>query len=63
MKLKKSLVVLAVLGIMAAAGFRIYAHCEIPCGIYDDPMRMKMIHEHIMRSAILRRRRSRTQTS
>lgn len=47
MKLKKSLVVLAVLGVMAAAGFRIYAHCEIPCGIYDDPMRMKMIHEHI----------------
>ena len=23
------------------------AHCEIPCGIYDDEMRMKMIKEHI----------------
>jgi len=25
----------------------IYAHCEIPCGIYDDEMRVKMISEHI----------------
>lgn len=24
-----------------------YAHCEIPCGIYDDEMRIKMILEHI----------------
>jgi len=23
------------------------AHCEIPCGIYDDEMRMEMIGEHI----------------
>ncbi len=23
------------------------AHCQIPCGIYDDPMRIKMIAEHI----------------
>lgn len=24
-----------------------YAHCEIPCGIYDDEMRVEMISEHI----------------
>jgi len=24
------------------------AHCEIPCGIYDDEMRIKMIKEHIV---------------
>ncbi len=24
------------------------AHCEIPCGIYDDEMRIKMIAEHIV---------------
>lgn len=24
-----------------------YAHCEIPCGIYDDEMRVMMIAEHI----------------
>lgn len=23
------------------------AHCEIPCGIYDDQMRVNMIGEHI----------------
>jgi nickel superoxide dismutase len=22
------------------------AHCEIPCGIYDDELRAKLIHEH-----------------
>ena len=29
--------------------FTIYAsaHCEIPCGIYDDEMRINMINEHI----------------
>ena len=25
----------------------VWAHCEIPCGIYDDHMRIKMISEHI----------------
>ncbi len=25
----------------------VQAHCEIPCGIYDDEMRIKMINEHI----------------
>ena len=25
----------------------IYGHCEIPCGIYDDSLRVAMIKEHI----------------
>lgn len=25
----------------------VLSHCEIPCGIYDDPMRINMIAEHI----------------
>lgn len=25
----------------------VLSHCEIPCGIYDDPMRFDMIAEHI----------------
>lgn len=25
----------------------LFAHCEIPCGIYDDEMRLKAIGEHI----------------
>ncbi len=24
-----------------------YAHCEIPCGIYDDVLRLNMITEHV----------------
>ena len=24
-----------------------FSHCEIPCGIYDDEMRIEMIYEHI----------------
>jgi len=24
-----------------------FGHCEIPCGIYDDQMRIEMIREHI----------------
>ena len=24
-----------------------YAHCEIPCGIYDDHLRIKLIAEHL----------------
>ena len=26
---------------------RVYSHCQIPCGIYDDPVRLKLIAEHI----------------
>ena len=26
----------------------LFAHCEVPCGIYDDQMRFKMIAEHII---------------
>lgn len=25
----------------------LYSHCQVPCGIYDDHMRIKMIAEHI----------------
>ncbi|MCA1766127.1 MAG: superoxide dismutase, Ni [Desulfobulbaceae bacterium] len=31
--------------ILAAAS--VQAHCEIPCGIYDDEMRLDMISEHV----------------
>jgi nickel superoxide dismutase len=32
--------------ILPAAQYAL-CHCEIPCGIYDDQMRVKMIGEHI----------------
>lgn len=40
-------IILAVTALVGGAAAFVCAHCEIPCGIYDDPMRMKMIYEHI----------------
>ena len=25
---------------------QLHAHCQVPCGVYDDAMRIKMIEEH-----------------
>ena len=32
---------------MALVGGTVLAHCQIPCGIYDDKMRIKMMEEHV----------------
>ncbi len=45
--MKRNMIVLAVCALAIGAAAWVCAHCEIPCGIYDDPMRMKMIYEHI----------------
>lgn len=45
-RLIKSGFLTAGLLITAAAGL-VYSHCQIPCGIYDDPMRIRMLAEHI----------------
>jgi nickel superoxide dismutase len=35
-------------GLFALAAVQsLYPHCQVPCGIYDDQMRIKMIAEHI----------------
>ena len=44
---KVSLQLSVLLAILFLYSGIIYAHCEIPCGIYDDEMRIKMISEHI----------------
>lgn len=43
--------VLRVIGVIALAGFlnlQAMAHCEVPCGIYTDLLRIELIKEHIM---------------
>lgn len=46
-KRKKWLAMLFV-GLFALAAVQsLYPHCQVPCGIYDDQMRIKMIAEHI----------------
>jgi len=39
--------ILSVFSIILLAASYAAAHCEIPCGIYDDEMRINMIAEHI----------------
>ncbi len=43
-KLTNSIAFLILTAVLAGAAF---AHCEIPCGIYDDAMRIDMLSEHI----------------
>ncbi|HPA47484.1 MAG TPA: superoxide dismutase [Ni] [bacterium] len=44
---KSLLVVVAVLLLSTVGAVKIFSHCQIPCGIYDDEMRFTMIAEHI----------------
>ena len=43
---KISATVVVVLGLIAL-NTKLFAHCEVPCGIYDDSLRIKLIYEHI----------------
>lgn len=43
----KTIEVLSIIFMMLAFYAPVFAHCEIPCGIYDDEMRIKMIAENI----------------
>ena len=45
--IRKTLVSLAVLAVVALAGPSAWAHCQIPCGIYNDPMRFTQLEEHV----------------
>jgi len=40
---------MALTGALLLAGIAsvVFSHCEIPCGIYNDPMRLDMMAEHI----------------
>ena len=43
--------VFRIIAVIVLAGFiqtAAHAHCEVPCGIYNDHLRIEMIKEHIM---------------
>ena len=44
---KRCLRILSGLSFFLLLATNVFAHCEIPCGIYDDAMRITMITEHI----------------
>ncbi|WP_372645036.1 superoxide dismutase [Ni] [Ancylomarina sp.] len=45
---KIKVLTLVCLMFMGFGSVKTYAHCEIPCGIYDDAARVKMMYEHIL---------------
>ncbi|MCF7791603.1 MAG: superoxide dismutase, Ni [Victivallales bacterium] len=44
---KKSVLLLLIICLITLVQMPVLAHCEIPCGIYNDRMRIKMIEEDI----------------
>ena len=46
MKVKLMQVIMVIVFVYVYA-VGVYAHCEIPCGIYDDPARLDTLAEHI----------------
>ncbi len=46
MKSRKILKVIISVAIMVLSASQAWAHCEIPCGIYDDQARIEAISEH-----------------
>jgi len=45
--MRSNVLYIAVMLIAALSARDALAHCEIPCGIYDDGLRITMIREHI----------------
>ncbi len=43
----KLAVPLFVVALVGAWSLKVSAHCEIPCGIYDDDSRIKLLNEHV----------------
>lgn len=48
-KFNRPAVILSTLMIIIVGGVvtQVHSHCQIPCGIYDDPARLQEIAEHI----------------
>lgn len=44
---KRNLMLIIVLSLSFLGTTQLSGHCEIPCGIYDDEMRVNMLAEHI----------------
>jgi len=43
----KNLKIIIILIFLAIGSINLSAHCEIPCGIYEDSVRINLIREHI----------------
>jgi len=45
--MKKSLILILLFVLTFTLSKTIFAHCEVPCGIYQDELRIELIKEHI----------------
>ena len=45
--MKKAVIYTTIAVLFAAATATVNAHCQVPCGIYDDQMRIHMMEEHV----------------
>ena len=45
--MRKKTAILGILVLVMVFASIVYSHCQIPCGIYDDPARFDMLAEHI----------------
>lgn len=46
-KITKLLSAAFIVAILSVSSFQAKAHCEIPCGIYGDSVRVALLYEHI----------------
>jgi len=46
-RIRKRIIAVSVLTVVAILASMAYSHCQIPCGIYNDQMRFDTIAEHI----------------
>ena len=44
--MKHFLLPIIVLSIVGFTAIKTFAHCEIPCGIYNDELRIALLYEH-----------------
>jgi len=45
--MKRNLFILLTVAVLTVPALRAYSHCEVPCGIFDDKLRIALIKEHI----------------
>ena len=44
--MKKAFLIILTIGLSSMMNLKTYAHCEVPCGIYNDELRIAMLYEH-----------------
>ncbi len=44
--IRKKIIMLSLLVLVVVFASLVYSHCQIPCGIYNDPARFDLIAEH-----------------